>query len=98
MVVVYNSVSHSHPQYYGEKKMSVIGSLLGRVANHFGEKWIAKGEQSFPYLEAIINRSNEKVKIVTGELDPSLYEHTLLPETIGKALERGVEFEIEMES
>jgi len=77
-----------------ERRVSVIGSLLRRIENHYGEKWIGKGESSLPYIEKMVNVALKRVVMITGELDPQLYEFTSLPQTIENGLKRGVEFGI----
>ena len=74
--------------------MSIIGRMLRNTADHFGEEWIGKNESSLSCIESLVNQASPTLYMVTGELDPSLYERTSLPGQIESALQRGVKIKI----
>lgn len=72
--------------------MGILGAMLRNLEAGYGEKWIGKGEPTGPYVEEIIRRAGNNVLMVTGELDPHLYERSSLPQVIKEAIQRGVQF------
>ena len=82
------------PDGIWRRQVSVIGSLLRRIENHYGEKWIGKGESSLPHIQSMISGALRRVVMITGELDPQLYEVTSLPQAIQEAVQRGVNVDI----
>jgi len=54
--------------------MGILDSLAERLTPRYGELWIPKGEESKSYLKEFISRTLFEARILTGELDPCLYE------------------------
>ena len=74
--------------------MAVIDVWRDRLFQKYGEKWLAKGECSLLVFLELLEKGRKSIKMVTGELDPDLYNRSDVTEKLKTLLDNKVSLEI----
>lgn len=74
--------------------MAVIDIWRDRLFQKYGEKWLARGECSLDAFLELLKKGRKNIKMITGELDPDLYNRLEVTEKLKTLLDNKVKIEI----